>query len=68
MSIEVTVRDTETGDTDTAIVEDYLLIVADPCHLASRVGHPNGTHVLTVKNAVRTAVDTHITYEDRDGQ
>jgi len=64
MAIEVTVRDTETGDTDTVIVEDYLLTVVEPCYLANQQGHPNGTHVLTIKNATRPLISTNVTYED----
>jgi hypothetical protein len=55
MAIEVTVRNTETGDTETTIVKDYILLVADPYYLADRVAHANGTHVLTLKNATRPA-------------
>lgn len=60
MSIEVTVRDTETGETETATVEDYILFVADPCH---RQAHPNGTHIHTVKNAHRPPCSVGIDYD-----
>lgn len=63
MAIEVTVRDTETGDTDTAVVEDYVLICAAPCRLDSRQAHANGTHVLTVKEARRALGSVRIGYE-----
>ncbi len=50
MSIEVTVRDTETGDSETAtITNDYIVIVAGTCHVAGTQTHANGTHVLTIK-------------------
>lgn len=64
MAIEVTVRDTESGDTDTAIVDDYLLLVAVPCFLADRVAHPNGTHVLTVRNAYRPGLTMHTKFAE----
>ena len=51
MSIEVTVRDTETGEVDTAVIEDdYVLIVAGSCYLDGFQDYPTkGTRVLTVK-------------------
>lgn len=51
MSIEVTVLDLETGDTDSAVVEDgdYILITAAPARLLSTAeGDQAGVHVLTV--------------------
>lgn len=52
MTLKVTVTDVETGDSDTAEVEegDYLLICHEPCHLHYTTAHDGGrTHVLTVK-------------------
>lgn len=53
MAIRVTVEDTENGDTETVVVEDYLLVTADDCWLSCRVAHTTGTHVLTIKGAIR---------------
>lgn len=50
--IKVVVTDTNTGETDERIVPDgdYVIICAEPCHLASVQAYPmKGTHVLTVK-------------------
>lgn len=51
MSIEVTVRDTESGDTQTTtITDDYLIVTAGTCHVAHINDYPTkGTHVITVK-------------------
>lgn len=50
MSIEVTVRDTENGESQTATIEnDYIIIAAGTCEVASTQTHANSTHVLTVK-------------------
>ena len=52
MSLTVTVRDNETGDTETAKVSDgdYLLICAEPCRLHFTQAFPkSGTHQLTIK-------------------
>lgn len=50
MAIEVTVRDTETGDTETQTVEDdYVVVCAGTCHLTHTQTSANGTHVLTIK-------------------
>lgn len=51
MSIEVTVRDTETGESETAVIDnDYILITAGTCWLAGVQDYPTkGTRVLTVK-------------------
>ena len=50
MSIEVTVRDTETGESTTATIEnDYIIVTAGTCEVASTQAHANGTHVLTIK-------------------
>lgn len=50
MSIEVTARDLETGETGTLVIDDdYVLITAGSCHLARTDAHSGGTHVLTVK-------------------
>lgn len=51
--IEVTVRDTETGDSNTArIADDYVITCAGTCHVASVQTYANGTHVITVKGRV----------------
>lgn len=63
LSIKVTVEDTETGETEPTIVEDYLLIVAGSCYLATRQAYPNGTHVLTVKGATRPGYAQRTTFE-----
>jgi len=51
VSIEVTVRDTETNESETATIDnDYILIVAGTCHLDGIQDYPaKGTRVLTVK-------------------
>ncbi|MGH3355247.1 MAG: hypothetical protein ACRDOJ_05080 [Nocardioidaceae bacterium] len=50
MAIEVTVRDTDTGDTETqTITDDYVIVTAGSCHVAHTNASANGTHVLTVK-------------------
>ena len=51
MSLTVTVRDNETGDTASAHVpdHDYFLVVTGECYLAHSQTHINGTHVLTIK-------------------
>lgn len=50
MSIEVTVRDTENGDTDTATIENnYLVITAGNCEVTNTQIYANGTTVITVK-------------------
>lgn len=50
MSIEVTIRDTETGESETGIIDnDYILVVAGTCHVATTQAYANGTHVLTIK-------------------
>lgn len=51
MSIEVTVRDTETGESETAVIEnDYILVVAGSCYLDGLTDYPTkGTRVLTIK-------------------
>lgn len=52
MTLRVTVVDVETGDTETRDVPagDYVIICADPCHVANTQVYPTkGTHVLTVK-------------------
>lgn len=53
MTLRVTVVDVETGDTETATVVDgdFLLVCAEPCHLAHTAVYPGkGTCVLTVKD------------------
>lgn len=63
MALEVTVRDTETGETETTLVQDYVLVCAAPCHLAHRTAHRNGTHTLTVKNATSPGFVSATTFE-----
>lgn len=54
MSIEVTVRDTETGEADTAVIkDDYILVTAGSCYRAGVQASANGTHVITVKGCKR---------------
>ena len=53
MSLTVTVRDNETGDTAEQQVwdGDYFIVCAEPCHIDGIQGYPRkGTHVLTVKD------------------
>lgn len=55
MSIEVTVRDTETGDTDTATIENnYIVITAGTCEVTNTQVYGNGTTVITVKRGARS--------------
>lgn len=50
MAIEVTVTDTETGESETATVEDFLLITAAPYYVAHRQMFPTkGTTIVTIK-------------------
>ena len=50
VTVEVTVRDPETGETQTATVtDDYILITAGSCYLDGIQTYANGTRVLTVK-------------------
>jgi hypothetical protein len=64
MAIEVTVRDTESGESETTIVTDYVIVCTHPCHVASTQAYGNGTHVLTVKGAHRPPLaSVHITHE-----
>lgn len=63
MTLRVTVEDLEDGTRETVVVDDYLLLVARPCHLARRVAHPNGTHILTVKEASRPGYSISQTFE-----
>jgi hypothetical protein len=51
MSIEVTVRDTESGESETATIEnDYIIVCAGSCYVANSQDYPiKGTHVLTIK-------------------
>lgn len=51
MSIEVTVRDTESGDTETQTIEnDVLVITAGTCRIAHVQDYPaKGTQVYTIK-------------------
>ncbi len=51
MAIEVTVRDTETGESETQTVEkDSITVTAGTCHLGSFQDYPkSGTTILTIK-------------------
>jgi len=51
VSIEVTVRDTETGDTETAtITNDVIVITAGTCYVDNVQDYPTkGTQVYTIK-------------------
>ena len=51
MAKEITVRDTETGETHTQTIDDdYLLITAGRHYLAHHQVFPkSGTHQLTIK-------------------
>lgn len=50
MAIEVTVRDTESGDSETqTITNDYVIVCAGSCYVHYTQAHANGTHVLTIK-------------------
>lgn len=68
MAIEVTVRDTETDESQTATVEnDYVLVCAGSCYQHHVQASANGTHVITVKgrrNSPRTPEDPD-DYHDR---
>lgn len=53
MSIQVTVLDTESGDTETVTIEnDYVIVAAGTCEYSVQA-YGNGTHVLTVKGRAR---------------
>jgi hypothetical protein len=48
--VQVTVLDTETGDTETQVIsDDYVITCAGSAHVDSVQAYANGTHVLTVK-------------------
>lgn len=51
MTLEITVRDTESGHSETATVpnNDYFIVCTGMCHVAGVTQHANGTHQLTVK-------------------
>jgi hypothetical protein len=52
VSLTVTVRDDETGETATRTVPDgdYVIVCCPPCYLDGIQSHRSGaTHVLTVK-------------------
>lgn len=64
MALRVTVEDLEDGTVETVTIDDYLLICDEPCRLASTTAHPNGTHTLIVKDAVRAPYITNISYRE----
>jgi hypothetical protein len=51
MSIEVTVRDTETGESQTQTIEDDVVVVtAGTCYIDGVADYPTtGTQVYTIK-------------------
>lgn len=50
MSIEVTVRDTESGESSTATIEnDYVIVTAGTCTADIQAYPTTGTHIITVK-------------------
>lgn len=51
MAIEVTVRDTETGESETQTIEnDVIVVTAGTCHISNVQDYPTkGTQVITVK-------------------
>ena len=52
--IRVTVEDlAEPGHSESQLVDDYIITTRTPCYVASITAHPNGTHVITVKNGSR---------------
>lgn len=56
MAVEVTVKDLETGESDSCVVRDgdYLVVTTDPAYVDGVQVHKGGqTHVVTVKG--RTA-------------
>jgi hypothetical protein len=63
VTLRVTVEDLEAGTAETVTVDDYLLVCNKPCHLANRTTHPNGTHTLVVKDAVRLPYSTSTSYQ-----
>lgn len=55
MTLRVTVEDIDTGDSDTALVQegDYFLVTHDPCELTHTQVYSGGkTHVLTIKGRI----------------
>ncbi|OJY47626.1 hypothetical protein [Pseudonocardia sp. 73-21] len=60
MSTEVTCRDTESGESQTVVIEnDYVLITDGTCYRASvQANVASGTHTLVVKGRRGTEVRT----------
>lgn len=56
MAIEVTVRDTESGESQTKRIDnDYVLVTAGRCEVTDTQVYPTkGTHVITVKGVGRS--------------
>lgn len=49
MAIEVTVRDTESGETETKTIEnDYIVVTAGNRHLVHVTEHAGGTTLLSI--------------------
>jgi hypothetical protein len=57
MAIEVTARDTESGEEGREVVRDYVLVCAEPYYLDGISRYRNGTTVLTVKRRPRDEPD-----------
>lgn len=49
--IRVTAVDLETGDVAEKVIQpgNYVIVVADPCHVANEQHYASGTTVLTLK-------------------
>jgi len=58
MAIEVTVRDTETGESSTATIDnDVIVITAGTCYVANVNDFPTrGTQVYTIKGRLGRGV------------
>jgi hypothetical protein len=53
MAIEVTVRDTETGQEATReVVDDYVIVVSGTCWVSNVQKYATGTHTVTIKGVV----------------
>lgn len=61
MAVRVTVEDLETGESESAVIEDdYILTCAGSCYLHhTNVFAENGTHVLTVKGRKDATATPH---------
>lgn len=54
MSLTVTVKDDQTGETETGSIPDgdYMIIVTAPAYVHYTNAYANGTHVITVKGRI----------------